>query len=128
MAVAAVLAVAGCRERERLVFTSSIGNGAGPEVKITAPHTDTTIHVHDSLTILGFADDPDGIDSVWFTVEGVPFGFGPIFGNGDDTTLFNLKFTPSAFPDTGTVKVFVSAVDQLGDTGGTRLRVVKVVP
>lgn len=123
-----VTALAGCRERERLVFTSPTGNGSGPTVAITAPHRDTTIHVGDTLTIVGYATDPDGVDSVWFTVQGIPFTIQPIAGGGADTVFFNQHFNGSAFPDTGTVRFFASAVDVTGDTGLTKSLTITVKP
>lgn len=123
-------AVVGCRDRERLVFTSPTGNGAGPDVEITQPTRgrDTTVAAGGTMRILGYAADPDGIDSVWFTLEGASFAIGPIQGNGDDTTFFNLVLNAGQLADTGTIRIYISAVDQLSDTGQTKSVGVKVTP
>ncbi|MGH7590915.1 MAG: Ig-like domain-containing protein, partial [Gemmatimonadales bacterium] len=60
--------VAACQTRDRLTFLSPDGNGSGPTLAITAPHRDTTISVGDTLNISGYAIDPDGVDSIWFSV------------------------------------------------------------
>ena len=122
--------VAACQARDRLTFTAPGGNGAGPTVAITSPTKgDTTIHVGDSLNVGGYAFDPDGVDSVWFSVQGITFQIPPIHGNGSaDTVFFEQHFNGSAFPDTGTVYFFATAVDQLSDTGFTRSLTITVKP
>lgn len=125
-----VAALWGCRDRERLVFPAPAGDGRGPDVEITQPlrGRDTTITLGQSATILGFAADPDGIDSVWFTVQGLSYSIPPILGQGNDTVFFDLTFGPSVLNDSGTVRLYISAVDQLSDTGQTRSVGIKVVP
>lgn len=123
-------AVAACQPRERLTFTAPGGNGSGPTVAITSPGKgDTTIHVGDSLNVGGYAIDPDGVDSVWFSVQGINFQVSPVFGNGStDTVFFEQHFNGSAFADTGKVYFFATAVDQLSDTGFTRSLTITVKP
>ena len=127
---AVALALVGCQDRERLVLTSPTGNGTGPDVEITQPTRgrDTTVSAGGTMQILGYAADPDGIDSVWFTLEGASFVIGPIHGNGDDTTFFNINLNAGELADTGTIRIFVSAVDQVSDTGQTKSVGVKVTP
>lgn len=121
--------VAACQARERLTFPSPGGNGLGPSLAITAPHRDTTISIGDTLDISGYAVDPDGVDSVWFSVQGIPFLIAPIFGHGTtDTVYFEQHFSGAAFADTGRVTFFATAVDELSDTGSTRSLTVTVGP
>lgn len=121
--------VAACRTRDRLTFTSPGGNGLGPTVAITAPARDTTLSVGDSLNVSGYAFDPDGVDSVWFSVQGLAFQIPPIFGNGSaDTIFFEQHFNGSTFADTGRVTLFVTAVDLESDTSSTRSLTITVRP
>lgn len=121
--------VAACQVRDRLTFPSPGGNGSGPTLAITAPHSDTTISVGDTLNISGYAIDPDGVDSIWFSVQGISFSIPPIFGNGStDTVFFEQHFTAAAFADTGRVTFFATAVDEVSDTGFTRSRTITVGP
>ena len=126
----AALAVVGCQDRGRLVLTSPTGNGSGPDVEITQPTRgrDTTVAAGGTMTILGYAADPDGIDSVWFTLQGASFSIGPIQGNGDDTTFFDIQLTSGELADTGTIRIYISAGDQVSDTGQTKSVGVKVTP
>lgn len=125
----AVGGVAACRARDRLTFTSPAGDGSGPTVAITAPKRDTTITAGDSLNVSGYAYDPDGVDSVWFSVQGIAFQIPPIFGDGSaDTVFFEQHFNGSAFADTGRVTFFVTAVDLASDTGFTRSLTITVRP
>ena len=113
-----------------MVFPSPTGNGAGPDVEITQPTRgkDTTVSAGGTMQIQGYAADPDGVDSVWFTLQGASFTIGPIHGNGDDTTFFTLNLTAGELSDTGTIRIYISAVDQLSDTGQTKSVGVKVTP
>lgn len=113
-----------------MVFPSPTGNGAGPDVEITQPTRgkDTTVSAGGTMQIQGYAADPDGVDSVWFTLQGASFTIGPIHGNGDDTTFFTLNLTAGELADTGTIRIYISAVDQLSDTGQTKSVGVKVTP
>lgn len=121
--------VAACRTRDRLTFTSPGGNGVGPTAAITSPARDTIISIGDSLNVSGYAFDPDGVDSVWFSVQGLTFQIPPIFGNGGaDTIFFEQHFTGSTFADTGRVTFFVTAVDFASDTGFTRSLTITVRP
>ncbi|MGB7212100.1 MAG: hypothetical protein WBC97_05675 [Gemmatimonadales bacterium] len=128
-ALSVVGGVAACQARERLTFPTPGAAGSGPILAITAPHRDTGITVGDSLNIRGYAIDPDGVDSIWFSVQGIAFFIPPIFGNGrTDTVFFEQHFSGSAFADTGTVTFFATAVDELSDTGFTRSLSILVRP
>ena len=128
-ALSVVGGVAACQARERLTFPSPGGIGIGPSLAITAPHRDTTISIGDTLDISGYAIDPDGVDSIWFSVQGISFVIPPIFGNGrTDTVYFAQHFSGATFADTGRVIFFATAVDELSDTGFTRSLTITVGP
>lgn len=128
-ALSVVGGVAACQARERLTFPTAGADSGGPILAITAPHRDTGITVGDSLNISGYAIDPDGVDSIWFSVQGIPFQIPPVFGYGSsDTVFFEQHFSGSAFADTGTVTFFATAVDELSDTGFTRSLSILVRP
>ncbi|MFI5235631.1 MAG: Ig-like domain-containing protein [Gemmatimonadales bacterium] len=129
IALGAILCLAGCQDRERLVFPAPGGDAAGPAVGIILPSRDTTIQVGGTVFVRGFAFDSDGVDSIWFTLQGAPFSLSPIHAGGStDTAFFSWTFNPSAFPDTGTVRLFVTAVDLLSDTSLTKSLSIKVIP
>ncbi|HEU4763311.1 MAG TPA: hypothetical protein VFS28_01565 [Gemmatimonadales bacterium] len=123
-----VLGAAACSDRARLVFPGP-DTATGPVViTITKPAQDTTLHQADSLVIVGNVTTPDGIDSIWFTVQGPLPPIGVIHGGGLDTVTFGQVFPPGSIGDTGTIRIFVAAVNLLGDTGQTKSRTYRVVP
>src|SRR6266498_3762406 len=81
------MVLAACGERERLTFpTGSPSDGFGPVTEILSPAVDDSIvHEGDPFVLSGRATDLDGVDTVYFDVEGVPQGAPPLRGRGADT-------------------------------------------
>lgn len=119
MAVGLVL---GCAERDRLTFpddTGGSGDGVGPLTAIDEPGAfDTVIVEGDQFVLTGHAVDPDGVDTVYFDVQGLNVGFAPLLGQGADTVSFGLPLTTIGFSG-ATVLVRIHGVDMLGNVGQT---------
>jgi hypothetical protein len=111
--------VASCGERDRLTFpTENPGDGLGPVSVITEPvATDTVVVEGDLLTIRGRTTDADGVDSVYFDLEGANHSFAPIDGQGEDTVEFALQLSTLNFLG-DTVLLTIHGVDMLGVQGG----------
>jgi hypothetical protein len=113
--------IAGCAERDRLTFPVDIGSGdgIGPVTAIDAPGTfDTVIVEGDRFILTGHSVDADGVDTVYFDVEGLDIGFAPVKGEGEDTVSFGLPLTTIGHSG-ATVLVHVHGVDVLGNVGQT---------
>jgi hypothetical protein len=112
----AALLMAACGERERLTFPSS-GDGIGPVTEILTPaFDDSIIHEGDPFVLSGRASDFDGVDSVYFDIEGVPQESPPLKASGADTTFFGVPISTSGRSG-ATVAVRIYAVDLLGQQG-----------
>jgi hypothetical protein len=118
--------VAACGERDRLTFPSEIpGDGSGPITEITRPTADTVVTAGDPLFILGRAFDADGVDTIYFEVDGATQGFAPIIGDGADTVDFALQL--STLNSSGATVVFRAyGVDMLGGQGAPVSRQIRV--
>jgi hypothetical protein len=119
--------MAACGERDRLTFPSeNPGDGSGPVTEITRPSApDTVVTVGDPLFILGRAFDADGVDTIYFEVDGVNQGFAPIIGEGADTVDFALQL--STLNSSGATVVFRAyGVDLLGGQGAPVSRQIRV--
>jgi hypothetical protein len=118
----AVVLIGGCAERDRLTFpddTGGSGNGIGPVTTIDQPAVfDTVIVEGDQFVLTGHSIDPDGIDTVYFDVDGLNVGFNPLLGEGADTVRFGLPLSTIGFSG-ATVLVRVHGVDMLGNVGQT---------
>jgi hypothetical protein len=124
---AALAFVAACGERDRLTFPSeNPGDGSGPVTEITHPsEPDTVVTRGDPLFILGRAFDADGVDTIYFEVDGVNQGFAPIIGEGADTVDFALQL--STQNSIGATVVFRAyGVDLLGGQGAPVSRQIHV--
>jgi hypothetical protein len=124
---AALVFLAACGERDRLTFPSeNPGDGAGPVTEITHPSApDTVVIEGDLLLIQGRTFDADGVDTVYFEVDGVNQGFAPINGEGADTVDFALQL--STLNSNGATVVFRAyGVDLLGGQGGSVSRQIRV--
>ncbi len=124
---AALVFVAGCGQRERLVFpTENPGNGAGPVTQITQPAApDTVVTEGDLLLLQGRSYDADGVDTIYIEVGGVSQGFAPILGGGADTVDFAVQL--STLNHSG-ARVLVRAygVDLLGGQGAPISRQIRI--
>ena len=112
------LSLAACGERERLTFpTGSPSDGAGPISEILSPAVDDTIiREGDPLVVSGRTSDLDGIDTVYFDIEGLPQGTSPLRAGGMDTVFFGVPVSTVGHSG-ATVVVRVYAVDLLGQQG-----------
>jgi hypothetical protein len=114
--VIAALVLAACGERERLTFPSS-GDGIGPVTEILTPaFDDSIIHEGDPFVLSGRASDFDGVDSVYFDIEGLAQGVPPLKASGADTTFFGVPISTAGHAG-ATVAVRIYAVDLLGQQG-----------
>jgi hypothetical protein len=83
--------------------------------------TDTTVVEGDLLILSGYSLDPDGVDTVYFTVSGTVQSFTPVLGQGDDSVPFAVQFSTLGNSG-GTIVVQAFAVDVFGQTGSPALR------
>ena len=108
----------GCDQRERLTFPSDVPEAPlGPISIITRPlATDTIVTQGDVIEVRGLTTDPDGVDSVYFELDGVNFELSPIDAQGLDTLDFAFELSTNNFVgDSAVLRVF--GVDVLGSQG-----------
>lgn len=113
-----------CTDRPRLFPAAGPGNGQGPTAEVLNPGELDTVHINASFALDVRLSDPDGVDSIWVTLEpnlntlqrfsagGAPsqtVGYSPLVPN--DTTLLG-----------DTLQVHVQGTDILGDTGAVFTR------
>ena len=124
---AALVALLGCGERDRLIFpVENPGNGSGPITEITHPAApDTTVIEGDLLILSGRTYDDDGVDTVYVEVGGANHGFAPIQGEGEDTVDFALQLSTLNL-NGATVTVRVHGVDVLGEQGNLVSRQIRI--
>jgi hypothetical protein len=123
----AVVLLAGCGTRDRVTFpTEGTGDGAGPHTDITQPAaSDTTVTGGDLLFVQGRTFDPDGIDAVYFEVDGANQGFAPIPGEGADTVNFAVQLS-TLNTTKATVVMRVYGIDRLGTQGAAASRLIRI--
>jgi hypothetical protein len=115
-----VLAIAACGQRDRLTFPTDPGTGGaplGPTTIIIEPIAlDTLVTRGDVIQVRGLSTDPDGVDSVYFELDGVDFTLSPIAAQGLDTVDFAFPLSTNSFVgDTVVLRVF--GVDVPGSQG-----------
>ena len=119
--LALLLGVSGCEERSRPIYLGP-GDHQGPTASVTAPGELDTVHTGTTFFLVVRATDPDGVDSVWTTLEPNVNTLQSFSGGGD--ALATAGFTvlvPGAVAEE-TLYVHVRAVDMLGDTGDVYTR------
>lgn len=116
--------VSGCNERDRLTFPTS-SDGLGPAVTIFAPSADTTVSPGPNALVNGRVVDQDGIDTVYFDVQGGLTSFNPFIAQGVDTVTFQLPITTNGLSGT-IITVSVSGVNLAGLHGDTAVRHITV--
>ena len=116
--------VLGCSERSRLTFPTSV-DGLGPEVTILAPAQDTTVTAGPAALVSGRVVDQDGIDTVYFDVQGGVTSFNPFIAQGADTVTFSLPITTNGQAGK-TITVSISAVNIPGLVGDTVRRQITI--
>lgn len=114
----------GCVDRPRLSPAAGPGNGQGPTATVLTPGELDTVHIGTIFALDVRLTDPDGVDSIWVTLEpnvntlprlsaqgstSQTVGYSPFIGNG----------TMSAGD---TLQVHVQGTDLLGDTGAVFTR------
>jgi hypothetical protein len=118
----AIVLIWGCAERDRLTFpddTGGTGDGVGPVTTIDQPGAfDTVLVEGDRFVLTGHSIDPDGVDSVYFDVEGLDVAFNPLGADGDNTVRFGLPISTIGFSGADVV-VRIHGVDMLGNVGQT---------
>jgi hypothetical protein len=116
----AVALIGGCAERDRLTFpddTGGSGDGVGPVTAIDEPGAfDTVLVEGDRFVLTGHSVDLDGVDTVYFDVDGLNVSFSPLKGEGADTVFFGLPLSTIGFSG-ATVQVRIHGVDMLGNVG-----------
>lgn len=123
LAVVLTLAQA-CSERDRLTFPSSV-DGLGPSVTISDPAQDTTVAAGPAALVSGRVIDQDGIDTVYFDIQGGVTTFNPYIAQGADTVTFQLPITTTGLGG-NTVTVSVSGVNLAGLHGDTASRQITI--
>ena len=118
-----LVTLAGCDERDRITFPNL--DGTGPEVTITVPAQDTTVPAGPAAIVGGVVADLDGIDTVYFDVQGGLSTFPPFKAQGADTVNFSLPLTTAGLGGT-TVTVAVSGINLAGIRGDTAFRQVTI--
>ncbi len=114
--------LAGCGERERLVFgPDPIEDREGPITHIDPPATDTTLTEGDLFVMGGRTVDPSGVDTLYIGVEGANLSYLPLDGEGQDTLHFAINL-PTLGLFGRTITVGVHGVDVFGNVGPTVTR------
>jgi hypothetical protein len=113
-----------CNGRDRLTFPST-GDGEGPSSIILNPGKDTTVAPGPNALVSGRVVDQDGIDTVYFDVQGGVTTFNPFLAQGADTVTFQLPLTTNGLSG-NTITVAISGVNIAGVHGDTAVRQITV--
>ena len=108
----------GCDTRDRLTFpTEDPGAPRGPLTAIIRPlASDTVVTPGDVIEVRGRTTDPDGVDTIYFELDGVNFSLSAIVAQGLDTVEFAFELETDNFVgDTAVLRVF--GVDLPGSQG-----------
>jgi hypothetical protein len=120
--MALVVLFAGCDERDRLTFPNSEpGDDQGPITLIDIPSEDTVLTEGEAFALSGRSIDANGVDTVYFQIEGGGVDFSPFVGEGADTVRFGLLI-PTIGHAGQTITVTARAVDLLSNQGGPTIR------
>jgi len=116
-----LLGVSGCEERTRPIFLGR-GDDQGPVIQILSPAESATVHRNANFALGVRAADPDGIDSVWVTLEPNVNTLQAFGGEGaPSATAGYLVHVPTGVAE-DTLVVIVRARDILGDTSDVFIR------
>jgi hypothetical protein len=110
--------IAGCDERERLVFGTDPDDRVGPATQIDPPSKDTTLTEGDRFVLGARAVDPSGVDTVFIEVEGAALSYPPLDAEGADTLNLAINVPTIGFSGQ-TITVGVFGVDVIGNVGPT---------
>jgi hypothetical protein len=113
--------LAGCGERERLVFGLDPEDRQGPTSHIDPPSSDTTLLEGDPFVLGARTVDPSGVDTVFIVVEGANLNYLPLDAEGADTLNFAISLPTQGFAGR-TITVGVFGKDVIGNIGPTVTR------
>ena len=111
----------GCEDRTRPVFFAP-GDGQGPFISIISPSESTTVARNATFALGVRAEDLDGIDSMWTTLEPNVNTLQPVGANGETSATVGYVVLVPAGVVEDTLVVRVRAVDILGDTSDHFIR------
>lgn len=126
--IALLAAALGCEDRLRPTGAPPPGDGLGPTATVLSPAENDTVQLGKTFNLDVQLSDPDGIDSVWVTLNpnvNTLTRFG-----GFATTTQTVGYTV-LMPDSVGVtklKVMVQGTDMLGDTGAVFTRSLWIKP
>lgn len=122
--VLALLGALGCVDRPRLSPAAGPGDGQGPTAEVLTPGELDTVHIGKTFALDVRLTDPDGVDSIWVTLEPNINTLPRLSANGASPQ--SVGYTPLVPNDTtltgDTLFVHVQGTDILGDTGAVFTR------
>lgn len=119
IALAALGALGGCDERERITAPDpggGGGDGTGPVSVIEMPAQDTTVPAGPAVFVVGAVSDADGLDSIYVDTEGGVTMFEPFNYDGEISVRFGLPITTNG-QSGQVITVSIYGVDQAGERG-----------
>ena len=122
--VAALIVVLGtaCKDRERLTFGPT-DEGVGPVTVIDQPtSSDTSVPSGSDFFVNGTVADPDGVDTVYFSVSGGSQSYPPFAPNTLETAVrFGVPIETAGHAGES-LEIQIYGVDVRGNRGGTSSR------
>jgi hypothetical protein len=116
-----LLGASGCEERARPIYLGP-GDNQGPAIQILVPAESTTVHRNATFLLGVRASDPDGVDSVWITLDPNVNTLQQLAGGGDPSVTAGYTVLVPAGVVEDTLVVIVRARDILGDTSDVFVR------
>jgi hypothetical protein len=126
--VAALIVVlgTGCKDRERLIFDPG-DDGVGPVTVIDQPvSSDTFVPSGSDFFVNGTVADPNGVDTVYFSVTGGSQGYPPYVANQGETSVRFGVPIQTAGRAGESLEIQIYGVDVLGNRGGTSSRQIHI--
>jgi hypothetical protein len=125
---AALIVVLGtaCKDRERLIFDPG-DEGVGPVTLIDQPvSSDTTVPSGSDFFVNGIVADPDGVDTVYFSVSGGSQSYPPYVPNPVETSIRFGVPIQTAGRAGESLEIQIYGVDVRGNRGGTSSRQIHI--
>jgi hypothetical protein len=125
---AALIVVLGtaCKDRERLTFDPA-DEGVGPVIVIDQPvSSDTTVPSGSDFFVNGTVADPDGVDTVYFSVSGGSQNYPPYVPNPVETSVRFGVPIETAGRAGQSLEIQIYGVDVRGNRGGTSSRQIQI--
>jgi hypothetical protein len=124
-ALIGVLATA-CNDRERLTFDPA-DEGVGPVTVIDQPiSSDTSVSSGSDFFVNGTVADPDGVDTVYFSVSGGSQSYPPYAPNPIETSVRFGVPIETAGRAGESLEIQIYGVDVRGNRGGTSSRQIHI--